>query len=189
MFTFQTHFPKLSLPSKEFWISRTQIKQYVQYQIYRTSKSPKANCPVGFKSGPSGQCIDIDECRQQPNICGRRELHRCVNTLGSYQCEAQRVLCRSGFTFDDTLRRCIDLDECVDGTHECEPDQTCQNRPGGYLCKCPTGNNGHKTFNILLTHGFCRICNQNNCKRFESIFWVEANLNISRRQNMIIFKK
>ena len=32
-----------------------------------------------------------------------------------------------------------DIDECEDGTHRCSGGQECVNRPGDYLCQCPTG--------------------------------------------------
>ena len=31
------------------------------------------------------------------------------------------------------------MDECVKGTHQCDGDQVCTNRQGGYVCNCPQG--------------------------------------------------
>jgi len=45
-------------------------------------------CKPGF-TGTSCD-VDINECEQNPNICG--DLQQCVNTAGSYVCE-----CRQGF--------------------------------------------------------------------------------------------
>ena len=44
------------------------------------------------KAGYTGTLceVDINECEQNPNICGDRQ--QCVNTVGSYVC-----VCRQGF--------------------------------------------------------------------------------------------
>ena len=46
-------------------------------------------CKPGY-TGNSCE-VDIDECEQNPNICGYRQ--QCLNTVGSYACT-----CRPGFT-------------------------------------------------------------------------------------------
>lgn len=33
----------------------------------------------------------------------------------------------------------IDIDECAEGTHQCEEMQECINQEGGHLCRCPLG--------------------------------------------------
>ncbi|KAM6575473.1 hypothetical protein CsatA_023800 [Cannabis sativa] len=42
-------------------------------------------CSEGYQGNPylSNGCIDIDECKQKPNLCGNGT---CVNTDGSYKC-------------------------------------------------------------------------------------------------------
>lgn len=37
---------------------------------------------------------------------------------------------------------CIDLNECVMGTHECGSTQICINIPGSYICECQRKNDG-----------------------------------------------
>ncbi|XP_017758004.1 PREDICTED: fibrillin-3-like [Eufriesea mexicana] len=102
-----------------------------------TSQEP-FNCPHGFEPFPGGKCVDIDECQNNPNICGRTM--RCINTLGSYRC-ISKVICANGYTLDPISGQyCIDIDECANGTHECTPDQTCENKLGGYACICPAGH-------------------------------------------------
>lgn len=52
-----------------------------------------------------------------------------------------RVICGNGFTLDSTNgQHCIDIDECTDNSHDCSPEQICENRQGGYVCKCPAGH-------------------------------------------------
>jgi len=49
---------------------------------------------------------------------------------GALGCE-----CGKGY-HDDGTGVCVDIDECTDGTHECQPDATCVNSDGGYDCDC-----------------------------------------------------
>jgi len=34
---------------------------------------------------------------------------------------------------------CVDIDECTMGTHDCNDEETCENREGGFSCKCKEG--------------------------------------------------
>ena len=42
-------------------------------------------CQSGYEAGPSGQCIDIDECEVNNNPCNPYS-EECRNTLGSFEC-------------------------------------------------------------------------------------------------------
>ncbi|XP_011500132.1 PREDICTED: fibrillin-1 [Ceratosolen solmsi marchali] len=95
----------------------------------------KIKCLRGFENDPFGQCIDIDECHKNVNICGRQ---RCINTIGSYRCEIRKI-CGIGYAADPITSQCKDINECVQGLHKCGPEQTCENRQGGYICYCPAG--------------------------------------------------
>ncbi|XP_046406118.1 fibulin-1-like isoform X2 [Ischnura elegans] len=92
-------------------------------------------CPKGYQAASDGQCNDIDECALG-NPCKRNQ--RCLNTLGSYKC-VNFLSCRSGHELNEAGTHCVDIDECARGTHDCSPEQTCQNRAGGYVCQCPAG--------------------------------------------------
>nr|VZI47990.1 unnamed protein product [Spirometra erinaceieuropaei] len=117
-------------------------------------------CRRGFKGRDCE--LDVDECREQPNICDQR----CVNSFGSFRCE-----CNPGYNLDPRDNRtcvrdkcfdtcvpgqgecenghCVclpgftgincelDIDECLLGTHTC--DQICINTPGSYRCECQPG--------------------------------------------------
>ena len=49
-----------------------------------SGKCQKVDCEIGFEPGPSGQCIDIDECETN-NPCNPYS-EECRNTLGSFEC-------------------------------------------------------------------------------------------------------
>ncbi|XP_071442617.1 fibulin-1-like [Hetaerina americana] len=95
----------------------------------------QVQCSKGYQAGSDGQCIDIDECAFG-NPCKRNQ--RCLNTLGSYRC-VNFLSCGGGHELNEAGTHCIDIDECARGTHDCSPDQICQNRAGGYICQCPAG--------------------------------------------------
>ncbi|KAJ0065491.1 hypothetical protein NL108_012446 [Boleophthalmus pectinirostris] len=85
-------------------------------------------CGRGFKRTTDGlSCTDINEC-QDSNPCHQH----CLNTIGSYRCA-----CEPGYQLRN--RRCIDINECRDGTHQCRYNQICENTRGSYHCTCPRG--------------------------------------------------
>ncbi|XP_078516194.1 fibulin-5 isoform X2 [Lissotriton helveticus] len=47
-------------------------------------------------------------------------------------------LCRFGYTMDES-NQCVDIDECLSETHQCNPTQVCINTEGGYTCSCTEG--------------------------------------------------
>ena len=73
---------------------------------------------------------DINECIINANVCD----HICTDTTGSFECS-----CYDGHTLASDRRSCMDTDECVAGTHDCQ--QLCINVPmgGGFMCDCELG--------------------------------------------------
>ena len=61
-------------------------------------------CKPGY-TGNSCE-VDIDECEQNPNLCG--EMQQCVNTAGSFICE-----CRQGFVWDNVACIGMILQQCA----------------------------------------------------------------------------
>lgn len=73
-------------------------------------------CQDGFEPHGSS-CIDIDECRTQPNICGDHA--SCINVAGSFRCE-----CLSGYVGTPPRIQCkAPCEDVVCGQHAyCKPD-------------------------------------------------------------------
>ena len=53
-------------------------------------------CQNGFEPGPSGTCVDVDECADYDGACGGAG-QRCENTLGSFRCVGE---CELGLRMD-----------------------------------------------------------------------------------------
>lgn len=49
--------------------------------------------------------------------------------------------CKAGYS--TSALGCVDVDECVDGKHDCAADAACGNTEGGYTCECPPGHKGN----------------------------------------------
>ncbi|XP_041916071.1 fibrillin-2-like [Alosa sapidissima] len=92
------------------------------------------NIVPGFKLDiETGKAIDIDECREIPGICANGV---CINQIGSFRCE-----CPTGFSYNDLLLVCEDIDECSSGEILCQRNADCINSPGSYRCECSDGFN------------------------------------------------
>jgi fibulin 1/2 len=66
-------------------------------------------------------------------MCPHPSRGLCVNIIGSFYCH-----CISGYRQNTTsLNLCDDIDECQEGTHNCE--QKCTNTVGGFECSCHDG--------------------------------------------------
>ncbi|XP_064612337.1 uncharacterized protein LOC135476257 [Liolophura sinensis] len=95
-----------------------------------TPGSYRCECQSGYQLSENSQCTDVDECSELSlNDCDVVSTN-CVNVQGNYSCD-----CRQGYRRIGSA--CVDIDECVEGTHVCQ--QECENSIGGYNCECLPG--------------------------------------------------
>ncbi|KAG0431396.1 hypothetical protein HPB47_021812 [Ixodes persulcatus] len=63
---------------------------------------------------------------EQYNPC----MHKCRNSGTTLVCE-----CHEGYRLEEDKKSCADVDECSDGTHNCDlTTHECMNKPGGFGC-------------------------------------------------------
>lgn len=87
-----------------------------------SSTSLPSQCRNGYYYDESQQrCVDIDECVQYSNICGRN--FECVNRLGGYECT-----CRSGFYRSGS--KCYPENDSTETTEETETSTGESNNSG-----------------------------------------------------------
>ncbi|XP_058246105.1 hemicentin-1 isoform X2 [Hemibagrus wyckioides] len=110
--------------------TRGQTLTLLQNTQPGASWSSLHTCPPGYTSKASS-CVDIDEC-----VLRKPCQHECRNSVGSFQC-----FCPSGYQLMPNGQTCRDIDECVEHSLQCGPNQMCFNTRGSYQCldtPCPT---------------------------------------------------
>ncbi|XP_030050841.1 nidogen-1 [Microcaecilia unicolor] len=95
-------------------------------------------CTAGFR-GNGITCFDVDECREQPTICG--EYATCNNQPGTFRCE-----CLEGYQFAEDGQTCVGIERpinhCVIGTHSCDIPERARciyTGASSYICACLSG--------------------------------------------------
>ena len=121
-----------------------------------TQGSYTCMCGTGFQpdgNGLTATCIDLDECDNDPGICG---VGTCHNEVGSYTCD-----CPAGYAPGSGT--CVDVDEC-DVASTCGRDlsnrNTCVNDVGTYSCICGEGFSldGPDTAQTCIDTDECAAC-------------------------------
>ena len=92
------------------------------------------HCNEGF-GGDGVTCIIlVDECAEGTDNCDVNAF--CTNTPEAFDC-----VCLDGFNGDGFSCTQVDVNECEDGTHQCdESNSVCVNTEGDYQCNCINPN-------------------------------------------------
>lgn len=131
-----------------------------------TDGSFTCTCNAPAWQGSGETCSDADECADNTDDCSANAT--CINSVGSFSCECSLQgdggdadagndddagmgpIDGGTPTMDGGVgNMCRDIDECADGTDDCDPNATCVNNDNGFSCECnrgyvPTGTSeGH----------------------------------------------
>ena len=103
--------------------------------------------------------IDINECEEDLDSCDNNA--RCIDTIGSYDCECYDGYEGDGFNcssmsqwlcvmygcvtayLPETIIHHVDIDECDRGIDECSINAQCLDTMGSYNCTCNIGYDGN----------------------------------------------
>jgi len=98
-----------------------------------------AACPKSTPTLCDTSCVDtetdLDHCGACDAACPSVENGEPTCTAGMCGFD-----CHKGFQSDGA--GCVDIDECANGTDNCDPNATCVNTPGSFGCLCNTGYSG-----------------------------------------------
>jgi len=103
-------------------------------------------CISGY-TGDGYTCTDLDDCDPDP-CC--TEHASCVDLgANNYGCVVEE-----GFTGPDG---CSQVDECTEGTHNCDPNADCTDNYGSYMCTCDKefAGDGIVCAPCTVCRGFC----------------------------------
>ena len=96
-----------------------------------TEGSFLCSCEDGYVLSPNGfDCIDVDECNEEPHICGGG---KCENLEGSFTCH-----CLPGFEPVSNNQLCINVNECDQNPMICVHGD-CADTDGSFTCECYEG--------------------------------------------------
>ncbi|XP_043535972.1 nidogen-1 [Chiloscyllium plagiosum] len=121
-------------------------------------------CSAGFY-GDGQTCYDVDECRDDPSICGNYAV--CNNQPGTFRCE-----CFTGYQFAEDGRTCVAVQRpnnpCQTERHNCDsPDRARCIYTGGsdFMCVCLPGFSGDGKSCVDIDE-----CQPNRCHRYAQCY-------------------
>lgn len=70
-------------------VNRVQGLSVNETMARKAKNASEEKCPQGYEF-VAGQCVDVDECKAQPDRCNKDNLI-CVNLVGSFECRASQL--------------------------------------------------------------------------------------------------
>ncbi|XP_053408175.1 uncharacterized protein LOC123560993 [Mercenaria mercenaria] len=132
----------------------------------------RCECQQGYAGTPYIKCDDINEC-EIPGMCHRNAICTNLNGTFDCRCDtenfyygngthcdrqctvdthcdittemcdvqANKCVCKSGFKLEDG--ECQNIDECEEGSDDCDENAQCTDTLGSYTCTCNNGFDGN----------------------------------------------
>ncbi|XP_058980408.1 latent-transforming growth factor beta-binding protein 4 isoform X2 [Musca domestica] len=126
----------------------------------------QCHCPEGYALADTYNCVQSQTaCELNSGVCAPGSCQEAENEFG-FQC-----ICPVGYREENN--RCVDVDECADGSHECS--HQCVNTEGNYICKCPQGYilpyaTAHSCEDVNECEHQPEICGELKCQNFPGSF-------------------
>lgn len=125
----------------------------------------KCYCKTGYRGqGVPGsfangrECPDDNECAMK--MCPWSA--HCKNLPGTFKCS-----CKNGFTQTGPTT-CEDINECTQGTHNCDPNAKCINTEGSFFCRCNRNYIGNGKLGSCERIGICQCFGDPHCISFDN---------------------
>nr|XP_046263555.1 adhesion G protein-coupled receptor E5 isoform X2 [Scatophagus argus] len=136
-----------------------------------------SGCDQGFNR-INRECVDVDDCKETPNLCGNHS--KCFNTNGSYYCNCEPGFKnQGGVNFTALDGECRDDNECTNNNTICGHGGKCFNLIGSFNCTCHPGytNNNHirevcKDINECSTGE--DLCKKGTCENIDGSYWCRC---------------
>ncbi|CAB3401851.1 unnamed protein product [Caenorhabditis bovis] len=122
---------------------------------HRSCRTDSSVCSTNAICLPTGSCICRHGFEGDGYTCARRfaakpdlaDVSSCATPCDeeTQLCISGECICKQGFRTVADSAACQDVDECKEGTHDCDKLATCQNTIGSHVCSCPPGYVGDGT--------------------------------------------
>ncbi|KAK5874205.1 hypothetical protein PBY51_019174 [Eleginops maclovinus] len=121
----------------------TEYKHYIQYACYPGYTLAHGDIhsycqPGDVWNGTTPVCLELTPCSVNNGGCSQLcSLSQHHNQSSNQTQNRTQCHCKAGFTLVEDGRTCRDLNECVEGQHNCR--QRCINTFGSFKCSCDDG--------------------------------------------------
>ncbi|XP_061188739.1 uncharacterized protein LOC133196904 [Saccostrea echinata] len=119
------------------------------HHCINTEGSYNCKCNIGYTLQD-----DRRTCVMSSNPCEGATI-TCDNSVGGCTTNSSRspyCFCNQGYQFNQTSRKCTDIDECAESIDSCS--EVCNNTVGGFFCSCSMGSD------LLADRKTCQSCNK-----------------------------
>ncbi|XP_078660137.1 uncharacterized protein LOC144904866 [Branchiostoma floridae x Branchiostoma belcheri] len=112
-------------------------ESFCQLGIWRHNKGSAPQCKRRKCAMPAIENLDVNPMDEY--YSGDTVLFNCSAGYSLNSTDNLNLTCQNDGYFAGRSVNCTDIDECVDGSHQCSDNTVCVNTEGGYWCDCLPG--------------------------------------------------